>query len=122
MAPKNNSVEQKGLKLIYDTGEEGLLQSDLWKSLGVSSREGSRMAKKFEEKGRVLRKKVLHDGRWTYKLFSKKVPVTLESVSGCPCLICSESEKCFRGGTLDPVLCLKLTAWIDPRIEAEAVQ
>ena len=80
------------------------------------------MAKKFEEKGRIERKKILNNGRWTYKLFSKKVPVTLESVRGCPCLICSEAEKCFRGGTMDPVYCLRLTAWIDPRIEAEAVQ
>ncbi|MBT5642404.1 transcription factor TFIIIC, partial [Candidatus Bathyarchaeota archaeon] len=72
MAPKNNKAEQKALKLIFDTGEEGLLQSELWKLLDVSSREGSRMAKKFEEKGRVLREKVLNNGRWTYKIFSKK--------------------------------------------------
>ena len=53
MAPKNNKAEQKALKLIFDAGEEGLLQSELWKLLEVSSREGSRMAKKFEEKDRV---------------------------------------------------------------------
>ncbi|MCW4049379.1 MAG: transcriptional regulator [Candidatus Bathyarchaeota archaeon] len=117
MPQKNTSLEQKALKLVYDSGEEGLLQSSLWKELGVSSREGSRMAKKFEEKGRVIREKVLHNGRWTYKLFSKNEPVTLESVYGCPCLICDEVNKCFRGGTKDPVYCLQLTAWIDPRIE-----
>jgi len=117
--PRTSSVEQRALKLIYDAGDEGLQQSDLWKLLGVSSREGSRLAKKFEEKGRITREKVLNEGRWTYMLISKTEPVTLNSVKGCPCLICSEVEKCFRGGTKDPVYCQPLTAWIDPRIEIE---
>ena len=120
MPPRNSSVEHRALRLIYDAGDEGLLQSELL--LDVSSREGSRLAKKFEEKGRIIREKVLKDGRWTYKLFSKNQPVTLDSVRGCPCLICSEVEKCFRGGTQDPVYCLLMTAWIDPRIETDATQ
>ena len=119
MPPRTSSVEHRALRLIYDAGDEGLLQSDLWKLLDVSSREGSRLAKKFEEKGRITREKVLKEGRWTYKLISKTEPVTLNSVKGCPCLICSEVEKCFRGGTKDPVYCQLLTAWIDPRIEIE---
>jgi hypothetical protein len=113
---KNSNLEQKALKLIIDAEDEGLLQSDLWKELGVSSREGSRMAKKFEEKEKIVREKVLNEGRWTYRLYSKREPVTLDSVGGCPCLICGEVDKCFRGGTKDPVYCLQLTAWIDPRI------
>ncbi len=117
MAPKNNKSEQKALKLIFDAGEEGLLQSELWKLLDVSSREGSRMAKKFEEKGRVYREKVLNNGRWTYKIFSKKELVTLDSIEGCPCLTCPDVEKCFSGGAITPTTCLNLTAWIDPRIE-----
>jgi predicted transcriptional regulator len=119
---KNNSLEQKALKLVFDAGDKGILQSELWKELGVSSREGSRIAKKFEEKETVIREKVLNDGRWTYKLYSKKEPVTQDSVKGCPCLICDEVDKCFRGGTRDPVYCMALTAWIDPRIETEVNQ
>jgi hypothetical protein len=119
---KNNNLEQKALKLVFDAGNKGILQSELWKKLGVSSREGSRMAKKFEEKDKVIREKVLNEGRWTYKLYSKKEPVTLDSVKGCPCLICDEVDKCFRGGTRDPVYCMALTAWIDPRIEMEINQ
>ena len=115
--PSKENTEQRALKLIFDTGEKGLLQSELWKLLEVSSREGSRLAKKFEEKGKVIRIKVLNEGRWTYKLYFKKEPVTLDSVAGCPCLICPEIDKCFRGGTQDPNICLLLTAWIDPRIE-----
>jgi predicted transcriptional regulator len=122
MASKNSIAEKKALKLIYDAGEEGVLQSELWKLLDVSSREGSRMAKKFEEKGKVCREKVLNNGRWTYKIFSKNEPVTLDSVEGCPCLICPEVDKCFKGGSKDPTVCLDLTAWIDPRIEPTPTQ
>jgi len=114
---KYNSLERRALKLVSDAGGRGILQSELWKKLGVSSGEGSRMAKKFEEKGSVVRERVLKYGRWTYKLYSKKEPVTLDSIKGCPCLICDEVDKCFRGGTRDPVYCVALTAWIDPRIE-----
>lgn len=109
--------EKEALKLIFEAGDKGLLQSELWKLLDISSREGSRLAKKFEEKGRITREKVLNEGRWTYKLIYKKEPVTLDSVAGCPCLICPELDKCFSGGTKDPNTCIELTAWIDPRIE-----
>jgi hypothetical protein len=122
MPKKNTSAEQKALKLIFEAGEEGLLQSELWKLLDISSREGSRMAKKFEEKEQVSREKVLNNGRWTYQLFSKKEVVTLDSVEGCPCLICPEVDKCFKGGSTDPTTCLDLTAWIDPRIEQPVTQ
>ena len=105
-----NSLEQKALKLVFDAGDKGILQSEIWKELGLSSRGGSRMAKKFEEKDGVIRKKVLKDGRWTYKFNSRKEPVTLDSVKRCPCIKCDEADKCFRGGARDPVYCMALTA------------
>ncbi len=116
MAQKNDKIEQKAIKLLIDHRKEGLLQSELWKLLDISSREGSRIAKKFEEQNKVTREKVLHDGRWTFRLFIKNKPITLNSVAGCPCLICPEVEKCFIGGKKDPTVCIDLTAWIDPRI------
>jgi hypothetical protein len=115
--PSRENTEQKALKFIFEAGEKGLFQSELWKLLEVSSREGSRIAKKFAEKGKAKREKVLNEGRWTYKLYYKKEPVTLESIAGCPCLICPEVDKCFQGGTQDPNICLDLTYWLDPRIE-----
>ena len=112
--PRNNDLERKALQLIIEVGEEGILQSEMWKTLGVTSREGSRLALKFEEKGAVERKRVLHEGRWTYKLFSLSKPVTIDSIKDCPCIICEELDKCFSGGQLSPLHCLNLTIWIDP--------
>jgi len=115
--PKNNDLEKQALQIVIKAGEDGILQSDMWKNLEVTSREGSRLALKFEEKGVVIRKKVLHEGRWTYKLFSQTKPVSIESISDCPCITCEDIDKCFTGGQMSPIICQLLTAWIDPNIE-----
>lgn len=110
--PRNNELERRALQLILDS-DEGILQSEMWKSLGVTSREGSRLALKFEEKGVVERRKVLHEGRWTYKLYSQTKPVTIESIKDCPCIACDDIDKCFAGGQISPIVCPMLTAWLD---------
>ncbi len=112
--PKKNDLERKALQLVFDAGDEGLLQSDMWKGLGVTSREGSRLALKFEEKGAIERKKVLNNGRWTYKLFSQINLVTLDSIMGCPCIVCEGLDKCFEGGQVSPLNCQKLALWMEP--------
>jgi DNA-binding MarR family transcriptional regulator len=112
--PKNNELEHKGLELIIASKKEGILQSEMWKKLGVTSREGSKMALKFEEKGIIERKKVLHDGRWTYRLYPQTKSVTIDSIRDCPCIICEELDKCFSGGQKSPLICKSLTQWITP--------
>ncbi|KON31274.1 hypothetical protein AC482_01230 [miscellaneous Crenarchaeota group-15 archaeon DG-45] len=112
MSRRSNDLEQRALKIIFDA-EGGVLQSEMWKKLGVSSREGSRLALKFEEKGVVERRKILHNGRWTYALHSRRQPVTIDSLKGCPCLKCEEIDKCVPGGMMSPVSCGRLTDWIE---------
>ncbi len=114
--PKKNDLERRALRLVIDAGEEGILQSDMWKKLGVTSREGSRLALKFEEKGAVERKRVLHEGRWTYKLFSLAKMVTIDSIGDCPCITCEGLDKCFPGGQITPIHCQLLTLWMDPEL------
>ena len=72
--PKRNDLEQKALHFVVNTGYQGVLQSELWRELGASSREGSRVAIKLEEKGLIRREKELEGGRWTYRLFPKRMP------------------------------------------------
>lgn len=113
MSPRNTDMEQSALKLVFDAEDDGLLQSEMWKKLGVSSREGSRIALKFEKKGVIERRKILHDGRWTYRLYSKQHPVTLDTIKGCPCLSCEDIDKCVAGGSRSPINCSQLTEWIE---------
>jgi hypothetical protein len=63
-----NELEKKALKLIIDAGEEGLLQQDLWKMLGIDSRDGSRIALRLAKKRLIYRELVNIRGRKTYRL------------------------------------------------------
>ncbi len=57
-------------KQAYDliVAEGGLLQSQLWKELDVSSRTGSRLATALEEKGLLSREQTTKKGQRTYLL------------------------------------------------------
>jgi hypothetical protein len=112
LMPKRNDLEQKALHSVINTGYEGILQSELWRELGASSREGSRVAIKLEEKGLVRREKELQGGRWTYRLYPKRLPASIESVIDCPCLLCQDSARCDPTTAISPKSCGKLTEWI----------
>ena len=110
-AGKEN-LYQKALKIIMEAGSEGILQSELWRRLGATSREGSRIAKRLERRGLIERKKELYKGRWTYRLFPRIRKISIESIRGCPCLDCPDAFRCSPGGVRDPVTCEELTNWV----------
>ena len=110
--PKRNDLEQKALHFVVNTGHDGVLQSELWRELGASSREGSRVAIKLEEKGLIRREKELQGGRWTYRLFPKRMPPSIESIADCPCLLCKDNARCDPTTAISPKSCEKLTEWI----------
>ncbi len=112
MMPKRNDLEQRALHFVVNTGYEGVLQSELWRELGASSREGSRIAIKLEEKGLIRREKELEGGRWTYRLFPKRLPASIETIADCPCLLCQDNARCDPTTTISPKSCSKLTDWI----------
>ena len=66
--PKRDDLEYKALYFISHTRSQGVLQSDLWRKLGASSREGSRIALKLENKGLIRRERELRSGSWTYNV------------------------------------------------------
>jgi predicted transcriptional regulator len=110
--PKRDALEYKALHFIVNMGSQGVLQSDLWRKLGASSREGSRIALKLENKGLIKREKELFGGRWTYRLYSKRMPVSINSIIDCPCLMCANDARCGAWGTISPNECERLTAWV----------
>jgi len=108
---RRSPVEQDVLRLIMDSGEEGVLQSELWKDMGVDSREGSRAILRLERRGLISRKKELHSGRWTYRLFSKRRYATIDEIKDIPCTFCDLESKCGESG-ISPENCKRLVAWI----------
>ncbi len=110
--PKRNDLEQKALQFIMNTGFGGVLQSDLWRELGATSREGSRISLKLEGKGLIRREKELQEGRWTYRLFPKRLPAKIDTIIDCPCLMCAENPRCDPSSAPSPQNCERLTDWI----------
>jgi len=110
--PKTDDLEHKALQFIMNTGYEGILQSELWHKLGASSREGSRIAIKLENKGLIRRERELRNGRWTYRLFPKRLPASIDSIVSCPCLMCPDNSRCDPSSSVSPQNCDKLTEWL----------
>jgi hypothetical protein len=109
---RRDDVEYKALHFISHTSSLGVLQSDLWHKLGASSREGSRIALKLENKGLIRRERELRAGRWTYRLFPKRQPASINSISECPCLMCVDDARCGAWGAVTPNGCERLSSWI----------
>src|SRR3989304_2177610 len=94
----------------YET--DGMLQSELWKKLKLTSRDGSRLALKLERLGIISREKILEKGRWTYKLIIKRTPVSTESIEDAPCLTCPVEQKCSLEGEISPLTCQLIEDWV----------
>jgi hypothetical protein len=109
---KRNDLEQKALQFIINTGFDGILQSELWRKLRASSREGSRIAIKLEGKRLIRREKELRNGRWTYRLYPKRFPARIDSIADVPCLMCPDNPKCDPSSAISPQNCEKLTEWL----------
>src|SRR5579863_2948959 len=100
------------LGLVAKRGDNGMFQSELWKKLKLSSRDGSRLALKLERQHLIKREKILQDGRWTYKLKIAHVPVSTQSIESAPCLICPVEQKCTVEGEVSPRTCPLIEQWV----------
>lgn len=98
--------------IVAEHGDEGMLQSDLWKKLKLTSRDGSRLALKLERRNIVKREKILDNGRWTYKLKISKMPVSTQTIEAAPCLICPVEQKCSIDGEVSPKTCPLIEQWV----------
>lgn len=118
-------LEKAALKMVLESNITGVLQSDLWKRLGTSSREASRIVTRLEGLNIISKKKELYKGRWTYRLFyqnvfekiSEKNPEEKSSIEilekqVVTCFRCDDLERCGVGHETSPVYCRKLTDYL----------
>ena len=110
-------LSNKVCEIVAGYETEGMFQSELWKKLKLSSRDGSRLALKLERMGMISREKILENGRWTYKLIIKRTPVSTSSLEGAPCLICPVEAQCSIDGDISPKTCQFIDDWV--RIESK---
>lgn len=105
-------LTNKVCDILAEHESEGMFQSELWKKLKLSSRDGSRLALKLERMGTIYREKLLDKGRWTYKLILKKTPISTLSIENAPCLVCPVEQKCSLEGEISPRTCQFIEDWV----------
>jgi len=105
-------LTNKVCDILAERESEGMFQSELWKKLKLSSRDGSRLALKLERTGFITREKLLENNRWTYKLILKKTPISTESIMNAPCLTCNVEQKCSLEGEISPTNCQFIEDWV----------
>jgi len=105
-------LTNKVCEIVAAYHSDGIFQSELWKRLKLTSRDGSRLALKLERIGMISREKILEKGRWTYKLIIKKSPVSTQSIEEAPCLTCPVEQKCSLEGEISPRTCQLIEDWV----------
>jgi len=105
-------LTHKVCDILAERESSGMIQSELWKKLKLTSRDGSRLALKLERMGNITREKILEKGRWTYKLLIKKSPISTTSIENAPCLICPVEQRCSLDGEISPQTCQWIEEWV----------
>jgi len=105
-------LTNKVCDILAEKESDGMFQSELWKKLKLSSRDGSRLALKLERIGFITREKLLENNRWTYKLILKKTPISTQSIENAPCLVCTVEQKCTIDGEISPKSCRFIEDWV----------
>ena len=105
-------LTNKVCDILAERESDGMFQSELWKKLKLTSRDGSRLALKLERTGFITREKLLENNRWTYKLILKKTPISTESIVNAPCLTCTVEQKCSLEGEISPTNCQFIEDWV----------
>ncbi|MEM2083254.1 MAG: hypothetical protein QXP60_01770 [Nitrososphaerota archaeon] len=112
MGSRMSKLEEKAVKLLLESGKKGILQSELWHKLNVTSREGSRIAIKLEKKGIVKRVKEFANERWTRRLISLIKKINIDCLDEIPCFLCEYESTCFPSNPINSTTCVKFENWL----------
>ncbi|MEZ0394348.1 MAG: MarR family transcriptional regulator [Desulfurococcaceae archaeon] len=94
------------------------VQSELWKELKFDSKQASRILKRLEEEGYIVREPITYKGRKTFRLVltekakSLLKPSALEKAMEVPCVRCPFIDRCYEGGFYDPLRCRWISEWL----------
>ena len=112
-----SKLEKQAMELIKNN--RGILQSTLWRRLGLDSREGSRLVLRLVKKGLVRREQVSVNGRRTYKLYpieakshDRRLLVSMELAIKIPCTTCPLFNRCGVTSEVAPEKCTILEYWL----------
>ena len=118
MGANLSKLERQALDLIKNN--KGILQSTLWRELGLDSRDGSRLVLRLVRKGLVRREQVSVNGRRTYKLYpveakvhDRRLIINMELSNRIPCTTCPLFRECGVTSKVSPEKCPHLDRWLN---------
>ncbi len=91
--------------------ENGVFQSELWRELDISNRQGSNIARELEKRNLVVREKQLHDDRWTYRIYVNKKPLEIGFINDVPCISCPYESRCSAMSPEYLLKCHRIENW-----------
>ncbi|MDJ0269665.1 MAG: Lrp/AsnC family transcriptional regulator [Aigarchaeota archaeon] len=112
MPVKMTKLEERAIKLLMKYEGKGILQSELWHKLGVTSREGSRIGIKLEKKGVVKRVREFANDRWTRRLVPLIKQIDVQVLNGVPCPSCIYDGVCGPNGEKYYASCPLIEEWV----------
>jgi DNA-binding Lrp family transcriptional regulator len=115
-----NLLDKKAFEIIMSHSQKGgIVQSELWKKLGVDSKEGSKIVLRLLRRGLIARKEINHNGRKTYVLMvahhseERGIDISIDDVIQIPCFTCEYLYlECGDTSKLNPSNCVKLDNFI----------
>ncbi len=113
-------LDRKAYEIILKSSSNGgIIQSMLWKMLGVDSREGSKIVLRLIKRGLITRKKISYEGKQTYMLNAVtnnnqkiNIYVSLDNMWSIPCFTCDLLFTCGKSSTVTPLNCSKLSEFL----------
>ena len=116
-------LEKKAFDIISSkTREGGVTQVELWKLLGIDSKEGSKIVLRLLRRGLVVRKEIDYNGKKAYvltlpgHLISQEdlsLEVNIDSVADLPCFKCPYLNTCALSSENLWGRCDKLRAYLE---------
>lgn len=111
-------IEKKIIELVKKAGEDGIIQRELWKLIGLDSRRGVRIIRRLEQQGIISRSEIIYKGRKTYILrpaiMMKAKTVIPDFLDDIPCMFCPELPRC-ESGERNVINCPILNKWIEKK-------
>ncbi len=109
-------IEKKIIELVREAGEEGIIQRELWKIIGLDSRRGVRIIRRLEQQGIISRSEIIYKGRKTYilrpSIMMKAKTVIPDYLDDIPCIFCPDLPRC-ASGERSVTSCPRLNEWIE---------
>ncbi|MEM3832852.1 MAG: hypothetical protein QW128_04535 [Thermoprotei archaeon] len=121
-APSIEELVEKAIELIKSSENSTMVQSELWKRLGIDSKRGSRLVQRLLLENRITRSSIVIKGHKTFVLTPVKREVRIvpfDTLANVPCFTCPELSRCEPGYFVNPFDCLLIGGWLDKSAKEE---